>query len=343
MLQTAVMLDDAFLAHDTGPHHPERADRLRAIGKVVETLPADRIRQVGSRRASAEELGRVHSPEHVARVAATAKLSRFAFDADTPTSSGSYEAALRAAGGTLEVVDAVIAGRATNGFALVRPPGHHAVPDRAMGFCLFNNVALAAAHLRAKHGLERVMIVDWDVHHGNGTQDAFYEDPNVLFVSSHQFPFYPGTGSAFEVGRGAGEGFTLNVPLPGGCGDSEYVEAYLELVEPVAREFHPEFVLVSAGFDAHARDPLAEMEVTEEGFRRLARIVARVARDLCGNRLVAVLEGGYDLHGLATSVGAVIDELGGERLGELVTPAGDAERRAPIAKSLEVAKHFWRI
>jgi acetoin utilization deacetylase AcuC-like enzyme len=275
-------------------------------------------------------------------VAATAERDRFAFDADTPTSSRSFEAALRAAGGTLAAVDAVMAGAADNGFALVRPPGHHAVPERAMGFCLFNNVAVAAAHLRAAHGLERVLVVDWDVHHGNGTQDAFYADSHVLFMSSHQYPFYPGTGSAREVGRGEGEGFTLNVPLPSGCGDAEYLQAYLEVVEPVARQFRPEFVLISAGFDAHARDPLAEMEVSERGFAGLARLVARIARDVCGNRLVAVLEGGYDLAALGESVATVLDELGGARLDDPVTPPA-SDRRAPIEKTREIAKHYWRI
>ena len=342
MLRTAVALDEACLDHDTGPGHPERAARLEAVAQMVATPPQERLIRLPTRAATLDELTRVHAVEHVARVAATARHSRFAFDADTPTSSGSFEASLRAAGGALAAVDAVMSGSAANGFALVRPPGHHAVPDRPMGFCLFNNVALAAAHLRVVHGLERVLIVDWDVHHGNGTQDAFYADARVLFVSSHQYPFYPGTGSALEVGSGEGEGFTLNVPLPGGCGDAEYLEAYIDVVEPVAREFRPQFILVSAGFDAHARDPLAEMQVTEQGFAALARIVARTARDVCQNRVVAVLEGGYDLAALQRSVAAVLDELGGTRLDEpIARPSTD--RSAPIAKTREVARHYWRI
>ena len=342
MLRTAVALDETCLEHDTGPGHPERAARLQAVARAVDRAASERLVRLPSRPATLDELRRVHSVEHVARVAATAERDRFAFDADTPTSSRSFEAALRAAGGALAAVDAVMAGTADNGFALVRPPGHHAVPERAMGFCLFNNVAVAAAHLRAAHGLERVLVVDWDVHHGNGTQDAFYADSHVLFMSSHQYPFYPGTGSAREVGRGEGEGFTLNVPLPAGCGDAEYLQAYLEVVEPVARQFRPEFVLISAGFDAHARDPLAEMEVSERGFAGLARLVARIARDVCGNRLVAVLEGGYDLAALGESVATVLDELGGARLDEPVTPPA-SERRAPIDQTREVAKHYWRI
>jgi acetoin utilization deacetylase AcuC-like enzyme len=342
MLRTAVALDDTCLEHDTGPGHPERAARLQTVARAVDRTAPERLVRLPPRAATLDELRRVHSVEHVARVAATAERDRFAFDADTPTSSRSFEAALRAAGGTLAAVDAVMAGAAANGFALVRPPGHHAVPERAMGFCLFNNVAVAAAHLRATHGLERVLVVDWDVHHGNGTQDAFYADSHVLFMSSHQYPFYPGTGSAREVGRGEGEGFTLNVPLPGGCGDAEYLQAYLEVVEPVARQFRPEFVLISAGFDAHARDPLAEMEVSERGFAGLARLVARIARDVCGSRLVAVLEGGYDLGALGESVVTVLDELGGARLDEPVTPPA-SDRRAPIDQTREVARHYWRI
>jgi acetoin utilization deacetylase AcuC-like enzyme len=241
----------------------------------------------------------------------------------------------------LALVDAVMAGRVDNGFAFVRPPGHHAEPDRAMGFCLFNNVALAAAHLRAAHGLERVLVVDWDVHHGNGTQHAFYDDPHVLFVSSHQYPFYPGTGAAREVGVGEGEGFTLNLPFPAGYGDAQYVRAFVDVVEPVARRFGPQFILVSAGFDAHRRDPLAGMDMTEAGFACLARLLLRLSQDVCENRLVAVLEGGYDFEALARSVAAVLGEMSGASLQEAVTPA--AGEPADVRLPLEMARHYWRI
>jgi acetoin utilization deacetylase AcuC-like enzyme len=298
--------------------------------------------RIAARDATDEELVRIHRPEHVALVAATAGRERFAFDPDTPASARSFAAARRAAGGTLALVDRVMAGDVTNGFAFVRPPGHHAEPDRAMGFCLFNNVAVAAAHVRAAHGLQRIAVVDWDVHHGNGTQDAFYDDPSVLFISSHQYPFYPGTGGANEVGRGEGEGFTLNLPFPAGYGDSQYVEAFVDIVEPVLRSFAPEFLLISAGFDAHRRDPLASMEVTEQGFAKLARLVLRTARDSCHDRVVAVLEGGYDLEALARSAGAVLDEMRGTALDEPVSPpAGD--RRPDLRRIAEVARHYWQI
>ena len=340
-MRTGIVTDESFLAHDTGARHPERPDRLRAIGRALDASVLPTLERIAARDATADELARIHVPEHVASVAATARLTRFAFDADTPTSAGSFAAALRAAGGVLSLVDAVMETRVDNGFAFVRPPGHHAERNRAMGFCLFNNVAVAAAHLRAVHGLERVMIVDWDVHHGNGTQSAFYRDPGVLFVSSHQYPFYPGSGAATEVGAGEGEGFTLNLPFPAGYGDSQYVRAFLEIVEPVLRRFSPQFILISSGFDAHRRDPLAGMEVSEDGFAALARLVLRAAHEVCGDRVVAVLEGGYDLDALQRSTAAVLLEMSGERLSQTISPASGEP--PDIAASLEVAKHYWRI
>jgi acetoin utilization deacetylase AcuC-like enzyme len=340
-MRTGIVTDERFLDHDTGKRHPECGDRLRAIGRWLDANPVpDRVR-IDARDATVQELTRVHVPEHVERVEASSHLPRYAFDADTPVSSRSFAAACRAAGGVLALVDAVMAGQIDNGFAFVRPPGHHAERDRAMGFCLFNNVALAAAHLRAAHRLERVLVVDWDVHHGNGTQHAFYDDPRVLFVSSHQYPFYPGTGAAREVGAGEGEGFTLNLPFPAGYGDAQYVQAFVDVVEPVARRFQPEFVLVSAGFDAHRRDPLAGMDVTEVGFARLARLLLQVSRDVCQNRLVAVLEGGYDFEALARSVAAVLGEMSGASLNQAITlPPGE---RADVRLPLEVARHYWQI
>ena len=344
-MKTGIVTDESFLEHETGAGHPERPERLVAISRMLDaasgTELGESLRTIAARDATDEEIHRVHRPEHVALVAATARRDHFAFDADTPVCARSARAARRAVGGAVSLVDSVMAGEITNGFAFVRPPGHHAEPDRAMGFCLFNHVAIAAAHLRAAHGLERVAIVDWDVHHGNGTQDAFYGDPGVLFVSSHQYPFYPGTGAATEVGRGEGEGFTLNLPFPGGYGDAEYVEAFVDVVEPVLRKFAPHFILVSAGFDAHRRDPLAGMEVTEDGFAKLARVLLRTAHEVCDDRVVALLEGGYDLEGLARSTAAVLGEMRGESLADAVTPPPGA--RADLGRVREIAKHYWRI
>jgi acetoin utilization deacetylase AcuC-like enzyme len=340
-MKTGIVTDDSYLEHDTGTGHPERPDRLRAIGELLRSQPARDWIRVPARDASGEELARIHVPEHVERVAATARLAHFAFDADTPACARTFAAARRAAGGVLALVDAVMERRVSNGFALVRPPGHHAERDRAMGFCFFNNVALAAAHLRAVHGLRRVLIVDWDVHHGNGTQHSFYRDPSVLFVSSHQYPFYPGTGAAGEIGAGEGEGYTLNLPFPAGYGDAQYVRAFLDVVEPVARQFAPEFILISAGFDAHRRDPLAGMDVTENGFAMLARTLLRTAREISEDRVVAVLEGGYDLEGLTRSTAAVLSEMRGERLDETVSPP--VGEQPDLRLPLEVARHYWRI
>lgn len=340
-MKTGIVTDDRYLAHDTGSGHPERPDRLRAVAQLLGRRSSADWVQIAARDATAEELARVHATQHIEQVAATRRLEHFAFDADTPGCARSFDAATRAAGGVLALVDAVMEGRVANGFAFVRPPGHHAERDRAMGFCLFNNIALAAAHLRAAHGLQRVLIVDWDVHHGNGTQHSFYADSSVLFVSSHQYPFYPGTGSAREIGAGEGEGFTLNLPFPAGYGDAQYVQAFLDVVEPVARRFAPQFILVSAGFDAHRRDPLAGMELTEEGFAKLARVLLRTARGACNDRLVAVLEGGYDLEGLTRSIDAVLAEMSGQRLDAPISvPVGE---RPDLRLPLEIARHFWRI
>ena len=251
MLRTAVVIDERYENHDTGYGHPERAERVAALRDLVESLGGAGPTRLEPRPATPEEIELVHAEEHLQRVAGTAGGGPTAFDADTPVSSRSYETALLASGGFLALVDTIMADGADNGFALVRPPGHHAEADRAMGFCLFNNVAVAARSLCERHGLDRVLVVDWDVHHGNGTQHSFADDRKVLYVSTHQYPFYPGTGRVEEVGVGDGKGFTLNVPLPAGCGDGEFLDAFVRLIDPVCRQFEPQFVLVSAGFDAH--------------------------------------------------------------------------------------------
>ncbi|GIW40644.1 MAG: histone deacetylase [Candidatus Binatia bacterium] len=309
MRRTAVLVDPRYREHDTGRTHPERPERIDVLLELFESAREDFL-FVAPRLASFDELCLVHEPEHVERVAATASRAWYAFDADTPCCDRSYEVARLAVGGVLNLVDAVLRGEADCGFAAVRPPGHHAERNRAMGFCLFNNVAVAAAYLR-KRGCKRILVVDWDVHHGNGTQHIFERDADVLFVSTHQYPFYPGTGSVDEVGLGEGEGFTVNLPFPAGFGDGEYFEAFRAVILPVASEFEPEFVLVSAGFDAHLHDPLGGMRVTEVGFRAMARTVVEIARATAADRVVAVLEGGYDLAALRASVAGVLEELRG--------------------------------
>jgi acetoin utilization deacetylase AcuC-like enzyme len=324
--RTGVVLDRRMLAHDPGRGHPERADRLGVLVDHLDDAP-DLVR-LGARPATEDEIALVHAPEEIERVAASAGRPRVAFDPDTVASAGSYDAARLAAGGLLVLCDAVLAGEVRNGFALVRPPGHHAERDRPMGFCFFNNVAIAAAAVR-RRGVGRVAIVDWDLHHGNGTQHLFESDPDVLYVSTHQYPYYPGTGAAEEVGRGAGAGRTLNLPFPAGFGDAEYARAFADVVVPAVRRFAPEFVLVSAGFDCDHRDPLGAMEVTPAGFAAMARACFDVAEECAGGRLAAVLEGGYDLGAIVEGVDATLAAMRGAPA--VPPPAtGDARRVEPV-------------
>jgi acetoin utilization deacetylase AcuC-like enzyme len=335
--RTVLVQDPVFLEHDTGSGHPERSDRLRAIAAALQERGLDgRLPRLPLREATEEELLRVHTKDLIGRVAATASRSHDYLDGDTPTSTQSYHAALLAAGSLINATDAVIAGEADNAFALVRPPGHHAEPNRSMGFCLFNNIAVATAHALARHDLQRVLIVDWDVHHGNSTQHTFDRDPRVMFFSIHRFPFYPGTGAIDEIGEGPGSGFTINVPCMGGQGDEFYDAAFARILTPAALAFKPELVLISAGFDAHYRDPLGGMEVTEEGFTRLAARVKAIAETCCGGKMVATLEGGYDLQGLASSTADVIEVFMGAKNAPAtpLAPPSNFARYAELARQL---------
>jgi len=307
----ALVDDPLFSEHRGRGYHPERPERLVAARQALRLAGERGLTStvLAPRDATLDELARVHTPRYLEELAQL-RGGHAALDDDTFLGPRSVEAALRAAGGGLALVDALLDDRASLGLALVRPPGHHATPDRGMGFCLLNNVAAAAAHARAR-GVRRVAIVDWDVHHGNGTEAAFVTDPSVLFVSVHQHPFYPGTGSANDRGRGEGEGYTVNVPLSTGGDDATYARVFERLVGPVLDEYAPELVLVSAGFDAHARDPLAGMALSADGFAAMARTVRDVAARHASGRIGVFLEGGYDLEGLETSLLATLLELGG--------------------------------
>jgi acetoin utilization deacetylase AcuC-like enzyme len=308
---TGFVYDAIYLKHNAGEGHPERPERLTAIFDRLESKGVlQRLVRLKPAPASVEWITTVHTPDYVERVRQSCEAgARYVDSMDAPTCRDSYEAALNAVGGVQAAVDAVMAGKVRNAFCAVRPPGHHALKDKSMGFCLFNNVAIAAKYLQKKHKLGKVLIVDWDVHHGNGTQAMFYDDPTVFYFSTHQSPFYPGTGSAEEKGVGRGLGFTLNVPLAAGCGDAEYRKAFLEKLKPAAAAFRPDFVLVSAGFDAAKDDLLGRMKVTPEGFAELTRTVKGIAEEYCQGRLVTVLEGGYNLDGLAASVEAHVRVL----------------------------------
>lgn len=325
MNKTGIVKDEKFMDHRLGAYHPESHKRLEIIYSMLEEKDmSGNFVGVPKRWAKEEDLALIHSREYIRLIADTqGKEPRF-LDADTSTSAGSYEAACLAAGGLCEAVSMVMEGSINNAFALVRPPGHHAEWNMARGFCLFNNVAIAASYARKNFGIQRVLIVDWDLHHGNGTQHSFEEDPGVLYFSTHQYPYYPGTGAFGEIGRGQGTGYTINVPLSTGHGNGEYAALFQKVLTPVARDYKPDLILVSAGFDTYEYDPLGGMLVTPEGFAALTRSLMNMAEENCTGRLVLTLEGGYHLEGQRDSVKAVLNEL----LGLTHTDVDDVARGA---------------
>ncbi len=326
--RTALFRSLMFREHDTGGH-PENAGRLVAIDAALERLDLLGGRpDIRFTAAPDDDLARVHDPRYIAGIREFAAQGGGWLDADTAVGPRSVDVAKLAAGAGIAAVDAALDGRAQHCFVLARPPGHHATPSRGMGFCLFNTVAVAAAHALG-HGLDRVLIVDWDVHHGNGTQDAFYQTDQVLFCSVHQWPLYPGTGAASERGAGRGAGYTINIPLAPGANDEDYTEVFDQVILPAADAFQPQIVLISAGFDAHANDPLGGMLVTERGFGELARRVVRVADDHAEGHVVAFLEGGSDPPALAASVVATLAALDGDdaSLADAIRPGGGGTER----------------
>jgi acetoin utilization deacetylase AcuC-like enzyme len=312
---------------------------LQVLDELFDSEPYRALPRVAPRAAREDEIARVHDAGHLRAVADSAGRPVTRFDADTAASAGSFEAALLAAGASIALADAVCDGEIANGFAALRPPGHHAERDRPMGFCLFNNAAIVARHLQAARGRERILVLDWDVHHGNGTQHSFYADPSVMYVSLHQFPFYPGTGNFDEVGTGAGAGYTVNLPMRAGWGNPEYVAAFRDVVVPVALRFAPDFVIVSAGFDAHRDDPLAMMSLDGAAFATMTDAVISIADQCCNGNLTMLLEGGYSLEALRESVDVVLRRLADPHPfdgadGEL-TSWGEASRR--------VLAPYWKI
>jgi len=340
-MSLAVVASPRFADHLTPPGHPERVERHVVMQVVAGEFSGRGGTVLEPRRAADEELARIHDADYIGLIRETAGRAT-ALDPDTFTSPETFDVACLAAGAVLTAVDHVLDGAAgTRALALVRPPGHHAERNRAMGFCLFNNVAVAAAHARAR-GLERVAIVDYDVHHGNGTQHAFYNDPSVLFLSSHQYPYYPGTGAAEEIGTGAGSGFTVNLPLAAGATDADYEHVYQAIAWPVLTAFRPQLILVSAGFDAYKDDPLAGMRLEAEYFGRLTAQIGTIADDCCDGRLVLTTEGGYHLKGIADSLRSVIAALEGDESSAPPSPGDSAPRgEAAVAAVKPHLARYW--
>ena len=320
-----VLASDRFAEHMTPPGHPESPERAEVMDVVAAEWRSRGGEVVAPREASREQLARVHDAEHLRRMAET-NGSSVALDSDTYTSPDTYEVALLSAGAAVDAVERVMGGSHKRALVLSRPPGHHAERDRAMGFCFYNNVAVAAAHARAL-GARRVAIIDYDVHHGNGTQHIFEADPNVLYISTHQSPYYPGTGAADEVGVGDGAGRTVNIPMELGSTDEDYRLVFEQVILPVLHQFEPELVLISAGFDAHERDPLGQMRVTTAGFVAMTTALRELAEARCGGRLVVVTEGGYDLRALGDCLRAVVDVMAADTAPATVWPV------CPVASS----------
>jgi acetoin utilization deacetylase AcuC-like enzyme len=315
MRRTAVYRDELFLEHRPGFNHVESPERLRVIYDELDREGTGKnLIYPGFAPASLEVIGLNHSPGLIKRISATAGRTHDFLDADTQTSDKSFAAACLAVGALVDGIRRIADKKADNAFCLVRPPGHHAERDQAMGFCLFNNIAVAARWAIETLGMERIFIFDWDLHHGNGTQRSFYDTDKVFYCSTHQYPYYPGTGALVENGEGKGAGFTLNVPLPGGQGDRDFAQICANLVIPVARQYQPEFVLVSCGFDIYGGDPLGTMRVSPSGFAQMTRIMQNLADEVCDGRLLVTLEGGYHLTGMRDGALAVLTELCGEKL-----------------------------
>jgi acetoin utilization deacetylase AcuC-like enzyme len=321
-MRVGFIYDPIYLKHDTG-EHPENAKRLLAVMRYLErTGPWQKLVSIKPVAAGVDDITLVHERQYISYIREMAEKGGGRLDPDTVMSAGSYDAARYAAGGVISAADAVIGGQLDSAFALVRPPGHHATAGRAMGFCLFNNVAIAARHALKEYSLERIAIIDFDVHHGNGTQGAFYSEPNVLYISTHQSHFFPGTGSIEETGGKAARGTNVNIPLPAGCGDGEYTRVFDQVVVPLVRRFKPQLVMVSAGYDGHWADGLAMMQLSITGFARIVRVIKEMADEVCRGHTVFCLEGGYNLTVLSASVRATFEVLLGnknieDKLGQL--------------------------
>ena len=343
-MKTGIVKDWRYLEHNMGAAHPESPERIRAIYEMLEEEKGlASLTLIAPRPATEKEVALIHTQEYVEQIKATSGRERVYLDPDTSTSPLTYEVALLAAGGLLEAADRIMDAKVQSAFALVRPPGHHAEASQAKGFCIFNNVAVAAQYLVKKWGLRRILIVDWDLHHGNGTQNAFYSRDDILFFSTHQFPHYPGTGHWSEVGEEKGEGFTVNVPLAPGKADSDFLFIYRNLLSPIAAAYKPEFILVSAGFDIFAGDPLGGMEVSVKGFGAMAGELTNLADKTARGRLLLTLEGGYNLFGLRDGVRSVLLALIGRSSESPAKLSISASLERELAPVFKVQKAFWPV
>ena len=342
MSKTGVVTDPLYIKHDPGMGHPESPDRLRAIYSLIEKEGIlKKCAAVMPRPATEEEICRVHAPEYYKRITECDGRSVM-LDPDTATSPDSFKAAELAAGGCLKLTEQVVGAGVDRGYALIRPPGHHAERGRAMGFCLFNNVAIAAEHALSKLGCKKVLIIDWDLHHGNGTMHSFYDRKDVLYFSTHQYPYYPGTGALQDVGAGDGEGFTVNVPLGHGMGDVEFRGIFRQILAPVTEQYAPDLILVSTGFDTYHADPLGGMKMTAEGYGMLTAELMVMAAGSAKGRLVMMLEGGYHLDGLSQGVGFCLKAMLGVWSPDTAT-SGDAGKAGPVIDAVKkVQSRFWK-
>ncbi len=344
-IKTGVVFDDRFFDHQTDEGCPENTARMAVLKKRLQRPEIQKLFVlVAPEMAKDEAILMVHAKAYLEKIKATASHQGTIIGGDISLCNASFDVAKLAVGGLLNLIRSVVEGRLLNGFVMARPPGHHAERSRAMGFCLFNNVAIGAMFARKVFGLKRVLIADWDVHHGNGIQHMFEKDPDLLFFSTHQHPHYPGTGMFTETGKGPGEGRTINIPLPGGFGDNEYVALYKTILEPVAKEFMPELILVCAGFDIHKDDPLGAMKVTPQGFAGLARVMLDMADACSSGKVVFCLEGGYNPDALAESVEAILREMAGKTHADTKKIAAGADRKKldrVVSKCIHVHHRYW--
>lgn len=340
-MKTGILKDKRYLDHNMGDHHVETPERLEAIYSMIEEDIHFPYHPIIPRKAAAEDIQTIHSPEYYEFIRETSGKERVFLDPDTSTNAWTFETALLAAGGVLQAADDIIDDTINNGFAFVRPPGHHAERSRAMGFCFFNNIAITAEYLIKKNGIKRILIADWDIHHGNGTQNSFYSRDDVLFFSTHQYPYYPGTGHWSEAGEKKGKGYTINIPLSPGKTDEDFAYIYKDILLPIASQFQPEFILVSVGFDIYHQDPLGGMLVTKAGFSFMTSILLKIANSYSGGRILFILEGGYNLQGLREGSQEILLQISGNCEPASVNPAASEVLKNELSPVIEIHQESW--